>query len=527
MTSPPPATSYGYAPPLHRDAAHALMLGLYQASETATPPASIVALLARASKSKVCAALIQDRVQAIARESLMPQIKTRWQFILRRLQGFSQTKLLAAAKNQVRSLRKAAVRAGEPQKRTARAPDPGAQLTVSSPTSNSLGRVARRASGELLQVSPSLASVNRSRIGRGRFIAPARLSQTTALETVEEAIAMFGPGEQVHISLTPTSMASLRDIGGSAFCSREAAYDTGNIIWWTNQFPTIVSHMRGWLYVRRVIRNRQLRVEAIQLTSHHYAALMCVPSEKDDPIHVMLTHLNDRVGTLAVGQGVRRDVARTMLHSCGRRLGWTRLPETQVTFAHVGAGAGLLTAAMFSEFPQAICLGVSDTCPECRQAHTHAFGDRAGFICGRVGSPRENALFIKGLEAEHRHRQTTTTKLRLDLLIITLNCGAFSDRNFATINSPERTEQVERALEEWQGVLGLVPRLRPRAIVIETVAALTKPKWAETWQKIQGLLIQVSRGKGIGSKKWKWEANDPAKVTGYGSHRDRLWILGY
>ena len=98
------------------------MLGLYQASETATPPASIVALLARASKSKVCAALIQDRVQAMARESLMPQIKTRWQFILRRLQGFSQTKLLAVAKNQVRSLRKAAGRAGEPQRRTTRAP---------------------------------------------------------------------------------------------------------------------------------------------------------------------------------------------------------------------------------------------------------------------------------------------------------------------------------------------------------------------------------------------------------------------
>ena len=149
-------------------------------------------------------------------------------------------------------------------------------------------------------------------------------------------------------------------------------------------------------------------------------------------------------------------------------------------------------------------------------------------LCGRVGSPRENTLFIKGLEAEHHHRKTAATKLHLDLLIITLNCGAFSDRNFANLDSPERVEQVERALEEWQGVLGLIPRLRPRAIVIiETVAALTKPKWTGTWQKIQGLLIQVSRGKGVGSKKWKWEASDPAKVTGYGSHRDRLWILGY
>ena len=160
MSPPDPATSYGYAPPLHRDAAQALMLGLHQASETATPPATIVALLARASKSKVYAALVQSRVQSIARESLMPQIETRWQFILRRLQGFSQTKLLAAAKNQVRSLRKAAGRAGEPQKRTARAPDPGAQPAAPTPASNYLGRVARRASGELLQVAPSLANVD-------------------------------------------------------------------------------------------------------------------------------------------------------------------------------------------------------------------------------------------------------------------------------------------------------------------------------------------------------------------------------
>ena len=125
------------------------------------------------------------------------------------------------------------------------------------------------------------------------------------LHTGTSAIT-FGPGEQVQISLAPTSMASLIDLGGSALCSREAAVDDGNVIWWVNQFPTVVSHMKGWLYIRRVVRDRQLRVEAVALTSHHYAALMCVPSVEDDPVHVMLSHLNDRVGTFHL-QGQRRD----------------------------------------------------------------------------------------------------------------------------------------------------------------------------------------------------------------------------
>lgn len=249
------------------------------------------------------------------------------------------------------------------------------------------------------------------------------------------------------------------------------------------------------------------RVVAEALTAQDWATLMGVELWPEHPLRRGLRAVSESAAKAIVGQAVHVDVAYRILSAvCAHtdRLATRR----QVNYASLLSGMDFMAAAMERLFGERFRFVLA--------AEANATVARA--LVAAWG-PRLLQVTHNALSAE-TERALRLMEDRLDVLMISFRCAPWSKANTIAIHELRRLEQLERALEENQALLGMVRLARPLIVLIECVDGLEQRQLRRHWDRLQGMITSL--------QEWSWTRQTICPRDTLGGHvpRRRVWIVG-
>ena len=188
--------------------------------------------------------------------------------------------------------------------------------------------------------------------------------------------------------------------------------------------------------------------------------------------------------------------------------------EEEVDIVNIGCGMGTAEEALQSLGRRVNVVAAAETNAKCIRAHQAATGAQTSAYVGAIGT----AASIKRIMERANELKQGKSKGKIGLLVISLQCAAYSGANRSAVNSDERQQRLRMARQELTAAAILVQKLQPRAVVYENVAGLLNPKWKNEWLMIREILSPARRT-------WRYQVVHPNAGRDGGVSRARVYMI--
>lgn len=252
-------------------------------------------------------------------------------------------------------------------------------------------------------------------------------------------------------------------------------------------------------------------IRFLVLSAQDWASIMGVGPAAQHPIRQGLRAVPEGYGRAMVGQAVHVAVVESLLKRVGVAAGlWAvgESPNQVIRYASLFSGMDLVAAALMEVCGEQWTFYLaSEAVESVRAALIAAWGFKLRYCTANALHSSTRQL----LEA---------AEPPIDVLFFSWRCAPWSSAWTLAVSSERRQRTLNLAVREIYASLGVVVAGRPRVIIMECVASITRKCFAPQWRQIQGLIKRY--------QDWKWSKQIicPRRDLGSFWPRKRLWIVG-